>query len=140
MSHYHLHQHARDNERGQGLVEYALILVLVAVVVIAILAALGPRVGNIFSSVVNALNNLQNNTPCSITMDASHGSAVFTVPGNILDQSALTNGDFYWDGTGNDRMKNTNVNGSPTLALFSSKSWRSIVAKAEGDCSPFPNM
>lgn len=32
-------------EKGQGLVEYALILVLVAVVVIVILAILGPTIG-----------------------------------------------------------------------------------------------
>jgi len=31
-------------EKGQGLVEYALILVLVAVVVIAVLALLGPAI------------------------------------------------------------------------------------------------
>jgi pilus assembly protein Flp/PilA len=42
-------------ERGQGLVEYALILVLVAVVVIVVLSALGPSVGEIFSSVMTAL-------------------------------------------------------------------------------------
>ena len=42
-------------ERGQGLVEYALILVLVAVVVIAILLLLGPIIGNVFSEVVNSL-------------------------------------------------------------------------------------
>jgi pilus assembly protein Flp/PilA len=36
-------------ERGQGLVEYALILVLVAVVVIAVLMILGPIIGNVFS-------------------------------------------------------------------------------------------
>lgn len=40
-------------EEGQGLVEYALILVLVAVVVIAILTVLGPAIGNIFSNIVN---------------------------------------------------------------------------------------
>ena len=39
-------------EEGQGLVEYALILVLVAVVVIAILTLLGPAIGNVFSSIV----------------------------------------------------------------------------------------
>lgn len=38
-------------EQGQGLVEYALILVLVAVVVIAILALLGPALGNVFSTI-----------------------------------------------------------------------------------------
>jgi len=42
-------------EEGQGLVEYALILVLVAVVVIVILALLGPAIGNIFSNIVGAL-------------------------------------------------------------------------------------
>lgn len=46
---------AKDEE-GQGLVEYALILVLVAIVVIAILAVLGPRIGNIFSRVTNGLS------------------------------------------------------------------------------------
>ena len=42
-------------EEGQGLVEYALILVLVAIVVIAILLLLGPVIGNVFSGIVNAL-------------------------------------------------------------------------------------
>jgi pilus assembly protein Flp/PilA len=42
-------------EEGQGLVEYALILVLVAIVVIAILLLLGPVVGNVFSTVVGNL-------------------------------------------------------------------------------------
>jgi pilus assembly protein Flp/PilA len=42
-------------ERGQGLVEYALILVLVAVVVIVILALLGPAIGNIFSNVIKKI-------------------------------------------------------------------------------------
>jgi pilus assembly protein Flp/PilA len=45
----------QPREEGQGLVEYALILVLVAVVVIVILALVGPAVGNIFSNIVNAL-------------------------------------------------------------------------------------
>ena len=42
-------------EEGQGLVEYALILVLVAVVVIAILTLLGPQVANVFSKITNGL-------------------------------------------------------------------------------------
>ncbi len=42
-------------EEGQGLVEYALILVLVAIVVIAILVLLGPIVGNVFSTVAASL-------------------------------------------------------------------------------------
>lgn len=42
-------------EEGQGLVEYALILVLVVIIVIAILMLLGPTVGNMFSNVVSEL-------------------------------------------------------------------------------------
>lgn len=44
----------KDN-KGQGLVEYALILVLVSVVVIVVLAILGPTIGNIFSNIMRAL-------------------------------------------------------------------------------------
>ncbi len=45
-----------NRENGQGLVEYALVLVLVAVVVIAILTLLGPQIGNVFSRIVNGLS------------------------------------------------------------------------------------
>ncbi len=45
----------QPREEGQGLVEYALILVLVAVVVIIILALLGPVIGNVFSEIIEAL-------------------------------------------------------------------------------------
>jgi pilus assembly protein Flp/PilA len=42
-------------EKGQGLVEYALILVLVAVVCILILLVLGPVIGNVFSEIMRQL-------------------------------------------------------------------------------------
>lgn len=42
-------------EEGQGLVEYALILVMVAIVVIVALALVGPSVGNMFSNVIRNL-------------------------------------------------------------------------------------
>jgi len=42
-------------EEGQGLVEYALILVLVALIVIAILMVLGPQIGNVFSRITSGL-------------------------------------------------------------------------------------
>jgi pilus assembly protein Flp/PilA len=45
-------------ERGQGLVEYALILVLVAIVVIAALMILGPIIGNTFSTINQSLNSV----------------------------------------------------------------------------------
>jgi pilus assembly protein Flp/PilA len=45
-------------EQGQGLVEYALILVLVAIVVIAALMILGPMIGNAFSAINSSLNSV----------------------------------------------------------------------------------
>jgi pilus assembly protein Flp/PilA len=45
----------RMQKKGQGLVEYALILVLVAIVIIVILAILGPAIGNVFSDIINAI-------------------------------------------------------------------------------------
>jgi len=44
-----------NREEGQGLVEYALVLVLVAVVIIAILTLLGPQIGNVFSKITSGL-------------------------------------------------------------------------------------
>jgi pilus assembly protein Flp/PilA len=49
---------AHTAEKGQGLVEYALILVLVAIVVFAALMILGPIVGNTFSSINNSLTSI----------------------------------------------------------------------------------
>ncbi len=45
-------------EKGQGLVEYALILVLVAIVVIAAIMILGPVIGNIFSTINQSLQGV----------------------------------------------------------------------------------
>jgi pilus assembly protein Flp/PilA len=47
-----------NSEKGQGLVEYALILVLVAIVVFAALMILGPIIGNAFSTINNSLNSI----------------------------------------------------------------------------------
>lgn len=45
-------------EKGQGLVEYALILVLVAIVVIVALSLLGPVIGGIFSTINDTLSQM----------------------------------------------------------------------------------
>ena len=47
-------------QRGQGMVEYALILVLVSVVVIVILLTMGNQIANVFSNVVATLGH-----PCN---------------------------------------------------------------------------
>lgn len=43
------------DQTGQGMVEYALILVLVSIVVIVILLTMGQQISNVFSNVVSAL-------------------------------------------------------------------------------------
>jgi pilus assembly protein Flp/PilA len=45
----------REDEEGQGMVEYALILVLIAIVVIVILTLVGKQVNNVFSNISSAL-------------------------------------------------------------------------------------
>lgn len=88
-------------QSGQGLVEYALILVLVAVVSIIILAALGPSVGNIFSSVRCSLNSSgggcsTGNGSLNVTWNppASYGvgtaTATYTITYNGTPQSGVS--------------------------------------------------
>ena len=42
-------------EKGQGMVEYALIIVLVAVVLIVVLALVGTQISNVFSRIISGL-------------------------------------------------------------------------------------
>jgi pilus assembly protein Flp/PilA len=42
-------------EKGQGLVEYAIILALVAIVVIAVVRLMGPKLGDTYSTIQNSL-------------------------------------------------------------------------------------
>lgn len=44
-----------NDEEGQGLVEYALILVLVAIAVILVLGFLGDEVNNVFNEIKDTL-------------------------------------------------------------------------------------
>jgi len=69
-------------EKGQGLVEYALILVLVAIVVLAILLLLGPVVGNVFSNVVAVLQKAGgggSGVITSVTTSVGFGNLTITV-------------------------------------------------------------
>jgi pilus assembly protein Flp/PilA len=42
-------------EKGQGLIEYAIILSLVALIVIAVMWLLGPRVGDSYSAINSSI-------------------------------------------------------------------------------------
>ena len=45
------------DEEGQGLVEYALIIVLVAIAVVTLLSTLGGDIGNVFNNISSTLQN-----------------------------------------------------------------------------------
>jgi pilus assembly protein Flp/PilA len=46
-------------ERGQGMVEYALLIVLLAIVVIFMIDVMGGVVQGMYSSIVDAFNNIR---------------------------------------------------------------------------------
>ena len=48
---------SRDDQRGQAMVEYALIMVLVVMVVLVILIIMGNTVKNMFCNVTGSLGN-----------------------------------------------------------------------------------
>jgi Flp pilus assembly pilin Flp len=64
----------KKNNSGQGLVEYALILVFVAVVVIVVLALLGPAIQAAFKNVIYGIDQNANWTFCA----NEHETCTFT--------------------------------------------------------------
>jgi pilus assembly protein Flp/PilA len=87
--------------RGQGLVEYAVILALVGIVVIASVRALGPRIGNTFSSINNSLgagiissNPSNPSNPGSFSHVANEGES-FTLPAGVYEVQYGANGIYF---------------------------------------------
>ena len=70
----------KKHEKGQGLVEYALILVLVGIVVIGALTVLGPQIGNVFSDISNSISG----------GDSGGGAAAAVVPPTVAPAPTLT--------------------------------------------------
>ena len=42
-------------EKGQGLIEYAFIIILIALVVISVLALLGPAISNTYQQIIDTI-------------------------------------------------------------------------------------
>lgn len=53
-----LHRVLDRSQRGQGMVEYSLVVALIAVVVIAVISVAGKHVGNVFSNISTDLGSL----------------------------------------------------------------------------------
>lgn len=66
-------QGEREGQRGQGLVEYALIMVLVAVVVMVALVLLGPALSGVYCNVIQELNPNSNCTTAAAVAPEEQG-------------------------------------------------------------------
>ena len=53
LSLYHKLRHPLSRQAGQGMVEYAFILILVSTIVVIVLVTMGTQVRNMFSNVVS---------------------------------------------------------------------------------------
>lgn len=81
-------------EKGQGLVEYALILVLVAIVVIVILATMGPAIGDAYCGIIVELGSA-----CSgghYYNSAGEATAACTSSGGHIDWTSEDAPDEYY--------------------------------------------
>lgn len=77
-------------EEGQGLVEYALILVLVAVVAIVILALMGQTVESTFNCLVMTLNAAQGSPIVGLSLiDSTTDATITPVCGQTVDLTGL---------------------------------------------------
>jgi pilus assembly protein Flp/PilA len=82
----------KNNQKGQGLVEYALILVLVAIVVIAALMVLGPVIGSTFSKINTSMSGIGGGggSPTSVpTPTGPQNFGTYTTPGSSPASSAI---------------------------------------------------
>ncbi|MCC7447833.1 MAG: hypothetical protein IT324_10465 [Anaerolineae bacterium] len=127
-----MHTLRRTSQKGQGLVEYALILVLVAIVVILILSVAGQKVGDIFCDLVIQLGGT---APDSITACAAPRVTISGVGGTVSGTiqveaivkdnkglgSNITSVKFYVDGT----LKN------------SESTHKYCLGGGDGACDPF---
>lgn len=109
----HIFKHI-EREEGQGLVEYALLLVLVAVVVIVILAILGSAVTLVFARVVGGFNGdtLEDNGAVFLSGDSTAtGSGLCSGQLSNISYVAVNNsGEIIKNGSAPRRLY---VNGSP---------------------------
>ncbi len=112
----------KRKQDGQGLVEYALILVLVAVVVMAVLTLLGPQVGNVFSRVVNGLG--------VVTTDGGGGG------GNPPDPPATITAVNAWRAGGSTSIGVTvSVSASTNVTIVDSQSGKTASIGCDPNCT-----
>jgi len=84
------------SKKGQGLVEYAIILALVAIVVIAVMRLMGPKVGNVFSSINNSLTIAGGDSaPSGSFVHIANEGESFLVPAGLHEVQYGANGVYF---------------------------------------------
>lgn len=122
-------------EEGQGLVEYALLLVLVAIVIIVILALMGRTVTSVYAQIIAGLNGqtidgsgteyvvtsvdaqASGTGLCNVTVT---GSVVVFEDGQLADAGVGVSGSAFWaGGSGGGVSGTTNSNGTASVGTAS---------------------
>ncbi|MGB3716615.1 MAG: hypothetical protein WA996_19520 [Candidatus Promineifilaceae bacterium] len=83
-------------ERGQGLIEYALILILVAILIIVALAVMGTEIKTAYCQVISQFPGSEN--PCNLDVVVIT-KAEYDPEAQELHFDATSNGDYYPDVT-----------------------------------------
>ena len=76
-----------SSEQGQGLVEYALLIVLVAIVVGGILVLLGPGIGDVFSDATHRMRDAASGGPTPLPTPEPGATATPELPQVVVDPS-----------------------------------------------------
>jgi len=82
-------------KKGQGLVEYAIILALVAIVVVVVMRLMGPRIGNVFSSINNSLSVGVVSAPSGSFVHIANEGETFSVPAGMYEVQYGANGIYF---------------------------------------------
>ena len=68
---------SKKQEKGQGLVEYAIILALIAIVVIGVMTTLGGKVNNTFGRVSSGLDSVAGSVPNWAQVCVGHSGVTY---------------------------------------------------------------
>lgn len=80
--------------KGQGMVEYAIIIALVAIIVISIVRLMGPKVGNTFSALNTSLDTIGAVNGGNFTHVANEGES-FSIPAGAYEVQYGADGVYY---------------------------------------------
>jgi len=113
----------QKQEKGQGLVEYAIILALVAIVVIGAMRILGPKVGNTFSTVNSSMD--LTSVPGAWSPAVGENNS-FTLPAGTFEVQYGANGQYsYRTFTGPTTVQCNNATfGDPIFGTVKNCSYR----------------